>query len=94
MIEEQVKLELEAPAWSTAQTALATDVACLTGTGDCPGEKRGMTLVDVSDADVTTAREILVSTVLPDWAERAGGDWGARWNDTVGKTTGVEIELK
>ncbi len=93
MLEEQVKLELEAPAWATAQTALATDVACLTGTGDCPGEKRGMTLVGVTDADVATAREILVSKVLPDWAERAGGDWGQRWNDTVGKTTGVEIQL-
>lgn len=94
MVEEQVKMELEAPAWSTAQTALATDVACLTGTGDCPGEKRSMTLVDVTDADVQTARDILVSKVLPDWAERAGDDWGQRWNETVGKTTGVQIELK
>lgn len=92
MLEDQVKTGLEAPAWSTAQTALATDVACLTGNGDCPGDKRSMILVNVSDADVATARDLLVNQVLPDWAERAGGDWAQRWNDTVGKVTGVEIK--
>lgn len=92
-IEAAVKADLEAPAWETAQNALATDVACLTGEGDCPGEKRGMTLVSATDADVATARSILVSDVLPDWAERAGGDWGQRWNDTVGNATGVQIPL-
>lgn len=90
LIEASVKSDLEGPAWETAQSALATDVACLTGTGDCPGEKHSMTLVEVSDTDVATAREILISKVLPDWAERAGGEWGARWNDTVGKVTGVK----
>jgi len=94
LIEASVKSDLEGPAWETAQSALTTDVACLTGTGDCPGEKRGMQLVEVSEADVATAREILISKVLPDWAERAGEDWGARWNDTVGKATGVQISLK
>ena len=94
LIESSIKSDLEGPAWETAQSALATDVACLTGTGDCPGEKRSMTLVEATDADVATAREILISKVLPDWAERAGGDWGTRWNDTVGKVTGVEITLK
>lgn len=94
LIEGSVKSDLEAPAWDTAQNALATDVACLTGTGDCPGEKHDMILVEASDADVKTARDILVTSVLPDWAERAGGDWGKRWNDTVGKATGVQIPLK
>lgn len=94
LIESSVKSDLEAPAWATAQDALSTDVACLTGNGDCPGDKRGMTLVEVTDADVTTARDILLSSVLPDWAERAGGDWGQRWNETVGKATGVQIPLE
>lgn len=94
VIQKAVTEELEAPAWETAQTALATDVACLTGTGDCPTEARSMVLVEASEADQATARNILVSEVLPDWAERAGGDWGQRWNDTVGAATGVQIELK
>lgn len=93
-IQAAVTADLEEPAWETAQNALVTDVACLTGEGECPSDKRDMTLVEASDADVATAREILVSTVLPDWAERAGGDWGQRWNATVGNATGVQIPLK
>ncbi len=91
LIQQQVTDNLETPAWETAQEALANDVACLTGEGDCPVEKRSMTLVPVSDADVATAREILITKVLPDWAERSGGDWGKRWSDTVGAATGVSL---
>ena len=93
LISEQVKTGFEDPAWSSAQDALVNDIACLTGNGDCPaGEARSMTLVEVSDADFTRAREILTTEVLPEWAERAGGDWAARWNDSVGKAVGVTIE--
>ena len=73
LIMEQVEVEFEAPAWATAQNALANDVACLTGNGECAsGEARSMTLVEVSDADFEKARGVLVDKVLPDWAERAG----------------------
>lgn len=92
LITEQVATEFEAPAWETAQDALVNDIACLTGNGDCPaGEARGMTLVEVSDADFAKARDVLVGEVLPDWAERAGGDWAERWNASVGATVGVTI---
>ena len=33
----------------------------------------------------------VVTEVLPEWAERAGPDWVARWNDSVGQTVGVEV---
>lgn len=92
LISEQVKTEFEDPAWASAQDALVNDIACLTGNGDCPaGDARGMTLVEVSDADFAKARDVLVGEVLPDWAERAGGDWAERWNDSVGATVGVTI---
>ncbi|MCV2887783.1 TRAP transporter substrate-binding protein [Ruegeria aquimaris] len=92
LIAAQVASEFEAPAWADAQGALENDIACLTGNGDCAsGDKRGMTLVEVSDADFAKAREVLVSKVLPDWAERAGGDWAERWNASVGETVGVKI---
>jgi TRAP-type C4-dicarboxylate transport system substrate-binding protein len=92
LISEQVKTEFEDPAWSSAQNALVNDVACLTGNGECPsGDARSMTLVEVSDADFEKAREVLVGEVLPEWAERAGGDWAVRWNETVGQTVGVSI---
>ena len=91
LIETSVKSGLEAPAWATAENALATDVACLTGIGECPGEKHNMILVPVSDADLETARDALISKVLPDWADRAGGNWAERWNNTVGQVTGIQI---
>ena len=92
LIETQIESEFEDPAWATAQDALAGDIACLTGNGECPaGEARDMTLVEVSDADFERARDVLVNTVLPDWAERAGDDWAQRWNASVGETVGVTI---
>lgn len=92
LIATQVAAEFEAPAWATAQDALANDVACLTGNGDCAsGDARSMTLVEVSDADFDKARGVLIDKVLPDWAERAGGDWGTRWNESVGAVVGVTI---
>lgn len=92
LIQDQVTAEFEAPAWETAQGALDNDIACLTGNGDCAsGDARSMTLVEVSDEDFAKAREVLVSKVLPDWAERAGGDWAERWNASVGEVVGVKI---
>ncbi len=92
LIEEQIASELEAPAWESAQTALTTDIACLTGNGECSGETRDMVLVEATEADMQTARDALVNTVLPDWAERAGEDWTQRWNESVGKTVGITVE--
>lgn len=92
LITEQIASEFEDPAWASAQDALVNDIACLTGNGECPaGDARSMTLVEVSDADFEKARSVLVEQVLPEWAERAGADWAARWNDTVGQTVGVQI---
>lgn len=95
LIETTVKSDFEDPAWASAQDALVNDIACLTGNGTCPaGEARSMKLVEVSDADFNKARDILIGQVLPDWAERAGGDWAKRWNESVGKTVGVTIAVK
>jgi TRAP-type C4-dicarboxylate transport system substrate-binding protein len=93
LITTQIKTEFEDPAWDAAQDALVNDIACLTGNGECPaGEARDMTLVNVSDADFDKAREILITEVLPDWADRAGDDWAERWNASVGDVVGVTIE--
>lgn len=93
LIREQIASGFEDPAWASAQDALVNDIACLTGNGTCTaGDARNMTLVDISDADFDKARGILIGEVLPDWAERAGDDWAARWNDSVGKVVGVTIE--
>jgi hypothetical protein len=92
LIQTQIKEGFEDPAWASAQGALVNDIGCLTGNGACAsGEARSMTLVEVSDADFAKAREILTTEVLPEWAERAGGDWAQRWNDSVGAVVGVTI---
>ncbi|MEJ6388340.1 TRAP transporter substrate-binding protein [Gymnodinialimonas ulvae] len=92
-IEAEIASGFEDPAWASAQDALVNDIACLTGNGECTaGDARDMTLVEVSDADFERAREVLVTQVLPDWAERAGGDWAERWNASVGEVVGVTIE--
>ena len=92
LITSEIKSGFEDPAWASAQDALVNDIACLTGNGECPaGESRSMTLVEVSDADFERARDILTSEVLPEWAERAGGDWAKRWNESVGQVVGVTI---
>ena len=92
LIKKEVAEKFEAPAWATAQGALENDIACLTGQGECKsGDQRSMTLVEASDADISKARGILEATVLPEWAERAGGDWAQRWNDSVGKVVNVSI---
>lgn len=93
LLSTQVSEGFEEPAWASAQNALVNDIACLTGNGTCPsGDARSMTLVAVSEADFTHARDILTTQVLPEWADRAGDDWAARWNDSVGKVVGVTIK--
>ena len=89
---EQAKTGFEDPAWEDAGGALARDIACLTGSGECTaGAAASMTLVELGEADQARAIEVLESSILPDWAERAGGDWAQRWNDSVGTALGVSI---
>ncbi len=95
LIEAQIKTDFEDPAWAVAQDALVNDIACLTGNGACTaGDARSMQLVEASQADFDRARAILVEQVLPEWAERAGGDWAERWNGSVGAAVGVTIAAK
>lgn len=94
LIESEIATGFEDPAWAVAQDALVNDIACLTGNGECPaGEARDMVLVEVSDADFDRARDILVTEVLPEWAERAGSEWATRWNESVGATVGVTVPV-
>ena len=92
LITTQLAENFEAPAWNAAAGALANDIACLTGEGECAsGEPASMTLVEPSEEDIATAERVLKEEVLPDWAERAGPDYAKRWNDTVGAAVGVQI---
>ena len=94
LIQDEVTAKFETPAWDAAAGSIVAEIACLTGKGDCPlGKAASMTLVEVSDAEAAKAKSILTETVLPEWADRAGGDWAKRWNGTVGKVVGLAIPL-
>ncbi len=91
----EITQKFEAPAWANAGSSYSDEIACLTGVGACPlGKAADMKLVTPSDADVAKARDILITSVLPDWAKRAGSDWAERWNKTVGAVAGVAIVAK
>lgn len=89
---EKAATAFENPAWEDAEGALARDIACLTGSGECArGPTASMTLVEVSAEDQAKAIAILEEEILPDWAQRAGSDWAQRWNETVGAALDVSI---
>jgi TRAP-type C4-dicarboxylate transport system substrate-binding protein len=93
LLTDQLDEHFTKPAWADAETALETDVACLTGNGECTkGESRNLTLVEASPEDLEKARTILTTKVLPDWAARAGDEWVTTWNDSVGKVVGFTVE--
>ncbi|MDH3660741.1 MAG: TRAP transporter substrate-binding protein [Alphaproteobacteria bacterium] len=53
------------------------------------GKKADMTLVPVADEEKALHKELVETVVLKNWAERAGSDAAAKWNETVGKALGL-----
>ncbi len=91
-LQDEIKTKFEDKVWADAGDALARDIACLTGKGECKaGKAASMTLVEPTKEDEALAKKVLTEDVLPDWAKRAGGDWAKRWNDSVGKVVGVSV---
>ncbi len=48
-----------------------------------------MTLVPVKDEEKALHKELVETVVLKNWADRAGSDAAAKWNETVGKALGL-----
>lgn len=93
LIQGEIASKFETPVWAESPASLAVDVACLTGSGDCPlGDPGSMVLVEATAEDTALATQVLVEQVLPEWSERAGPEWTKRWNESVGALTGVSIE--
>ena len=82
--------EFEAAVWAGIGEETQQGINCLTGTGTCTlGETYDMTLVEVSDADLETARSLLTTELLPAWASRVDAETVQAWNDTIGAVTGL-----
>ncbi|MEM1384632.1 MAG: TRAP transporter substrate-binding protein [Pseudomonadota bacterium] len=91
LIQSEITAKMETPAWDEVGAVLEVDLACLTG-GTCPkGDAASLVMAEATDADAALAEKVLIETVLPDWADRAGDEWKARWNASVGAATGVAI---
>ncbi|WP_336367884.1 TRAP transporter substrate-binding protein [Marinobacter sp. C2H3] len=86
----QIETNYEDPVWASAVDETKEGIACLTGNGECSRGKPGnMTLVKATDEDFKNVHKYLVDDVLPAWAQRVDQTWVDRWNDTIGKVTGL-----
>jgi TRAP-type C4-dicarboxylate transport system substrate-binding protein len=80
---------LEDLVWGEAGDVTEIGIACNTG-GKCPyGEPEDLTLVEVSEADLDRALEVMEADVLPSWAERCSEECIQTWNETVGQVLGI-----
>jgi len=90
---DQLANNYEKPAWETAKIESVTGLACLTGDGVCDkGTPGRMKLVRASEDDLKLARSVLEKHSLPTWAKRVDAAWVKRWNETIGKLTGLSID--
>ncbi|HET6468031.1 MAG TPA: TRAP transporter substrate-binding protein [Geminicoccaceae bacterium] len=79
--------------WTVVAEEEQDGIDCSIGKDPCKyGYKGGMTLVEVSGDDLERQREILESTILPDWAQRCGKDCAETWNETIGAALGMSID--
>lgn len=88
---------LEEELWTLAQETNEAAVACTTG-GTCDSDVYGaydLTLVDISDDDLSQLRAIAAEAIVSDWAERCARTYpecASVWNETVGAVRGITLE--
>jgi TRAP-type C4-dicarboxylate transport system substrate-binding protein len=86
--------EMEDRMWAQAASDVQDGIACNTAVGECVNgikADRGMTLVELSEADRAKVAETLTQHVLKSWADRCGAGCVANWNAKAGTVIGVEI---
>ncbi|MBN1957218.1 MAG: TRAP transporter substrate-binding protein [Desulfuromonadales bacterium] len=92
-LQQAITNDLEAPAWNVTAKETQDGIACLTGNAACDhGKPNSLTLVPISENDLSRARKVLVENVLPAWAEKVGPDVVKEWNDTAGREANVKAQ--
>jgi len=87
-------VSLDERLWAIGAQANQEGIDCNTGKDPCTlGRKESMTLVPATDADKELVKKVAAEVVLPQWAKRCGKDCAGRWNETVGKVVGLQIDL-
>ena len=100
-LETQIATGLEPAGWTMARDATDHGIWCTTGDSRCDPEATAprnldltdLTLVELTEADRETLKEMLASRVLPEFASACGADCVTRWNEAVGPVANVEIEV-
>ena len=86
--------ELEADMREAQPEIQAAAAACL-GAGPCTlGEPSNMAYLKLSEEDEARLRQGVEETVLPRWAERAGTQAAAEWNEAVSDDLGLTIRTE
>lgn len=81
---------LEAAIWDEAGRETEEGLACNSGRAGCATGKPGrMTLIRPGPADEALRRDLLASTVVPNWLQRCGGSCEAQWNRRLAPLVGV-----
>ncbi len=87
---------LEDALWALARATNELAVSCTTG-GPCDSDLYGrydLTLVDISQEDLASLRQIAAEAIVGDWAdrcERTYPECAAVWNRTVGAARGISV---
>jgi TRAP-type C4-dicarboxylate transport system substrate-binding protein len=82
---------LEIQIWDAADRETASGLACDVGSKECVGGRMfHMTLVPASAEDEARRAQLLARTTLPRWVQRCGNDCATAWNETLGRTLGIQ----
>ncbi len=79
--------------WSVVAEEEQDGINCSIGKEPCKfGYMGKMTLVEAEPEALKRQQEILNATILPDWGKRCGKDCAVKFNETIGKITGLKID--
>lgn len=85
--------KLEAAIWAESERETSEGFACNRGAANCTSGRKGrMTEVPGSAQDEARRKELLTSTVLPNWLQRCNGRCLDLWNQTIGISSGIKAK--
>lgn len=88
-LQNLITTKLEEPAWKATAEETQAGLNCLSGKECTHGKPGNVEILTVSEGDTALAKEILVKNVLPAWAAKVDASVVIRWNESVGKVTGI-----
>ncbi|HZA01343.1 MAG TPA: hypothetical protein VE665_03585, partial [Hyphomicrobiaceae bacterium] len=91
--EDQIK-SYEDKMWATLKRAMEEADNCNSAKQPCTlGKLAKISIVPVQAGDAESHKKLVERAVLAGWARRCGADCVREWNETVGKTLGLEAPL-